>query len=134
MRPKTINIPELRRILDELLTHVQHVAGPNVPIDSDCYWDLPSPELWDVSKGIDKVDQIGSLGDDLSFPAVDDQDRGRWPIPEPDSCCFCAEVPRREGWSLTNSMQPTPPKNSGAADTRPLCRKTGALGRNHEIR
>ena len=67
MRPKTINIPELRRILDELLTHVQHVAGPNVPIDSDCYWELPSPELWNVSKEIDKVDQIGSLGDDLYF-------------------------------------------------------------------
>ena len=67
MRPKTINIPELRRILDELLTHVQRVAGPNVPIDCDCYWDLPSPALWDVSKGIDKVDQIGSLCDDLCF-------------------------------------------------------------------
>lgn len=66
-RPTTINIPELGRILNELLVHVERVAGPNVSIDSDPYWDLPSPEIWDVSKGIRTVDQVGSLGDDVHF-------------------------------------------------------------------
>jgi hypothetical protein len=66
-RPTTIDIPELRRIVNELLLHVERVAGQSVAIDSDFYWDLPSPEVWDVSKGIPKVDEVGSLGDDLEF-------------------------------------------------------------------
>ena len=66
IRPTTINIiPELRRIFNELLIHVERVAGPNLSIDSDLCWDLPSPEMWDVSKDIGKVDQVGSLGDDV---------------------------------------------------------------------
>jgi hypothetical protein len=66
-RPTTINIPELRRIVNELLLHAERLAGQSVAIDSDFYWDLPSPEMWDVSKDIPKVDQVGSLGDDLGF-------------------------------------------------------------------
>src|SRR5262245_17785824 len=66
-RPTTINIPELRRIINELLLHVERVAGPNLPIDPDFYWDLSSPEKWDVSKDIEKVRDVGSLGDDLEF-------------------------------------------------------------------
>ena len=66
-RPTSINVPELRRILNELLVHVERVAGPNVEIDSDFYWDLPNPEMWDVAKDIGRVDLVGSLGDDLYF-------------------------------------------------------------------
>ncbi len=67
IRPTTINVPELRRILNDLLIHVESVAGPTVTLDSDFYWDLPTPEMWDVSKDIAKVDLVGSLGDDLHF-------------------------------------------------------------------
>ena len=66
-RATAINIPELRRIVHELLLHVERVAGENVEIESDAYWDLPSPEIWDVSKDITKVDEVGSLGDDVQF-------------------------------------------------------------------
>jgi hypothetical protein len=65
-----ISIAELRSIVNDLLLHVERVAGPEVTIDSDFYWDLPSPELWDVSKNIPKVDEIGRLTDDLHFLRV----------------------------------------------------------------
>jgi hypothetical protein len=65
-----INVPELRRIINDLLTHVEKVAGPNISIDDDHYWDLPSPEMWDISKEIPKVDLVGSLTDDLHFLRV----------------------------------------------------------------
>jgi hypothetical protein len=62
-----INIPELRRIIDELLTHVERVAGPDIAIDADFYWELPSPEMWDTSQQIERVDSVGRLTDDLHF-------------------------------------------------------------------
>ena len=62
-----INVPELRKIVNELLTRVEQIAGPNVAIDTDHYWDLPSPEMWDLSAEIPKVDLVGSLADDLHF-------------------------------------------------------------------
>jgi hypothetical protein len=36
-------------------------------VPNDYYWDLPSPEIWDVLKDIEKVDHIGNLRDDLFF-------------------------------------------------------------------
>ena len=65
-----INIPELRDIINDLLTRIEIEAGPNVAIDNDFYWDLPSPEMWDTSKEIAKVDCVGSLKDDLHFLKV----------------------------------------------------------------
>ena len=63
----TINIPELRQILNDLLLHVERVAGTNVPIESDFYWDLASPAVWDVSQDVKIVNEIGRLTDDLQF-------------------------------------------------------------------
>ena len=65
--PIMINIPELRAIINDLLTRIEREAGPNVPIDTDYYWDLPSPEMWDMSSQISKVDEVGRLVDDLHF-------------------------------------------------------------------
>ena len=62
-----LNIPELRAIINDLLTRAEREMGPNVPIDTDFYWDLFSPELWDVSKKIESVEGIGRLSDDLHF-------------------------------------------------------------------
>ena len=62
-----INIPELRAIVNDLLTRIEREAGPNVPIDAAFYWELPSPEMRDMSSRISTVDLVGSLIDDLHF-------------------------------------------------------------------
>jgi hypothetical protein len=65
--PNMINISELRAIANDLLTRVEREIGPNVPIDSPFYWELPSPEMRDMSKKITTVDLVGSLTDELEF-------------------------------------------------------------------
>jgi hypothetical protein len=62
-----INIPELRAIVNDLLTRIEREVGPNVPIDTDFYWDLPSPEMWNMSAKITEVNEVGRLTDDLHF-------------------------------------------------------------------
>lgn len=74
-----INVPELRRIINELLTRVEEMHGPNVPIDADHYWDLPSPEMWDIPNPIVHVDHVGSLTDDLHFLRAMSDPRGEGP-------------------------------------------------------
>lgn len=63
----TINIPELRKIINALLVHAEKVNGPELSLNQDYYWDLPSPEIYDVKKEIKKIELIGSLCDDLEF-------------------------------------------------------------------
>jgi hypothetical protein len=68
--PYSINIAELRRIVDALLKRIEAQAGPEVIIDDEHYWDLPSPEVWDMATKPTEVDQVGSLADDLHFLRV----------------------------------------------------------------
>jgi len=63
----TIEIAELRRIVDALLAHVERVHGPEFKLDTDYFWDLGSPQMWNVGTEIVKVDEVGSLGDSWEF-------------------------------------------------------------------
>lgn len=62
-----VNIPELRRIVDGLLAHVEKVHGPEFRLEDDYFWDLNSNALYDMKKNIEKVDEVGSLGDSWEF-------------------------------------------------------------------
>ena len=68
--PYSINVAELRRIVDALLKRIEAQAGPEVIIDDEHYWDLPSPDVWDMATKPTEVDQVGSLADDLHFLRV----------------------------------------------------------------
>jgi hypothetical protein len=62
-----VNISELRRIVNDLLDHVESVSGPELRLDQDYYWDLDSEAMYDVSKNVSSVDLVGSLGDSWEF-------------------------------------------------------------------
>ena len=74
-----INIPELRRIINDLLSRAEDMHGPNLSIEDDHYWDLPSPEMWDISNRMSTVDHVGSLADDLHFLRAMSNPRGEGP-------------------------------------------------------
>lgn len=62
-----VNISELRSIVNELLDHVELVNGPELRLDEDYYWDLDSAVMYDVTKRVSHVEQVGSLGDSWEF-------------------------------------------------------------------
>lgn len=62
-----VNIGELRRIVNDLLDHVESVNGPELRLDQDYYWDLNSEAMYDVTKKVSNVDLVGSLGDSWEF-------------------------------------------------------------------
>ena len=62
-----VSIAELRRIVDGLLAHVEKVHGPEFRLEDDYYWELNSDVMYDMKKDIEKVDEVGSLGDDWEF-------------------------------------------------------------------
>lgn len=62
-----VSIGELRRIVNDLLDHVETVNGPELRLDQDYYWDLHSEVLYDVTKQVSNVDLVGSLGDSWEF-------------------------------------------------------------------
>ena len=63
----TIKIAELRRIVDALLVHAEKEHGPEVRLDQDYYWDLSGPKIYDTSKSLGDIKEVGSLGDDWEF-------------------------------------------------------------------
>jgi len=63
----TVNISELRRIVNGLLEHVEKVHGREFSLEDDYYWDLSSKAMYDIQKEIMKVDEVGSLGDSWEF-------------------------------------------------------------------
>ncbi|SFR94379.1 hypothetical protein SAMN05216570_0977 [Dyella sp. OK004] len=62
-----VNIGDLRRIVNDLLDHVESVNGPELRLDQDYYWDLGSEVMYDVTKQVANVDLVGSLGDSWEF-------------------------------------------------------------------
>jgi hypothetical protein len=62
-----VNIGELRRIVNDLLDHVESANGPELRLDQDYYWDLSSEAMYDVTKKVSNVDLVGSLGDSWEF-------------------------------------------------------------------
>jgi hypothetical protein len=62
-----ISIPDLRRIVDGLLAHVEKVHGSEFRLEDDYYWDLSSEVMYDLKNKIEKVDHVGSLGDSWEF-------------------------------------------------------------------
>jgi hypothetical protein len=62
-----VNIANLRHIVDQLLAHVEKVYGPEFRLQDDYYWSLNDATRYDMSKDIEKVDEVGSLGDSWEF-------------------------------------------------------------------
>jgi hypothetical protein len=62
-----VKISELRRIVNELLEHVEKVHGPDFRLEDDYYWDLNSDVIYDIKNEIEKVDEVGSLKDSWEF-------------------------------------------------------------------
>lgn len=67
LKHPVVNISELRRIVNDLLEHVESVNGPELRLDQDYYWDLDSQVMYDVTKQVSNVDLVGSLGDSWEF-------------------------------------------------------------------
>jgi hypothetical protein len=102
LKQPIVNISELRRIVDALLTHVEKVHGPEFRLENDYYWDLDSDVMYDMGKTINKVEETGSLGDDweflLNYERREHQ-RG-WTITDAHSCSATLALHRRESWRL----------------------------------
>lgn len=62
-----IHLGELRRIVNELLEHAERVHGPELTLDRDYYWTLPSDAAYDLSKPSPLAEEVGSLGDSWEF-------------------------------------------------------------------
>lgn len=62
-----VNISELRRIVNELLEHIEDVNGPDLRLELDYYWHLDSEVIYDVATPVSQVDLVGSLGDSWEF-------------------------------------------------------------------
>lgn len=62
-----INIGELRRIVNDLLDHVEAINGPELRLDQDYYWDVDSGLLYDMARDAPKTELVGSLGDSWEF-------------------------------------------------------------------
>lgn len=62
-----VNISDLRRIVNELLEHVEMVNGPELKLEQDYYWDLDSEAMYNITTGVPEVDLVGSLGDSWEF-------------------------------------------------------------------
>jgi len=62
-----VNIGELRRIVNGLLEHVERVNGPELRLEQDYYWDLNAGVVYDMTKTVDDLGEIGSLGDSWEF-------------------------------------------------------------------
>ena len=67
VKHSVVNVAELRRIVNELLEHVESVNGPEFQLDQDCYWDLDSKDMFDMKNEVTSVDLVGSLGDSWEF-------------------------------------------------------------------
>jgi hypothetical protein len=67
LKNPVLNISELRRIVNELLEHVEAVHGPELRLEQDYYWDLDSEVIYDFTTPISTVELVGSLGDSWEF-------------------------------------------------------------------
>ena len=63
----SINLAELRRIVDALLVNAEKEFGPEIPLDHDYYWDTSGPGIYDMSQPAPPNDEVGSLGDSWEF-------------------------------------------------------------------
>jgi len=62
-----LNIGELRRIINELLEHVEDVNGPNLRLEQDYYWCIDREVIYDFTTPVSQVTLVGSLGDSWEF-------------------------------------------------------------------
>jgi len=62
-----VNLGDLRRIINELLEHVEDVSGPNLKLEQDYYWCLDNEVAYDVTTPVLQVTLVGSLGDSWEF-------------------------------------------------------------------
>jgi hypothetical protein len=69
LKNPVVNISVLRRIVNELLEHVETMNGPELELDQDYYWDIGSDVIYDFTTTVSKVDLVGSLGDSWEFLA-----------------------------------------------------------------
>lgn len=62
-----IDIQQLRQVTIRLLDHLTETHGiKTVRIEQPYYWELPTPESFDIGKEPDKPN-VGSLADDWDF-------------------------------------------------------------------
>lgn len=67
VRHPVVNIGELRRVINDLLEHVESINGPELRLDRDYYWSLSSEAMFDLTKQVSRVEEVGSLGDSWEF-------------------------------------------------------------------
>lgn len=60
-----INIPELRKITNILLDHIQEMGGDSVDLPVDYYWHIPDEQIYNPNEDTDPSSfTIGQLTDD----------------------------------------------------------------------
>jgi hypothetical protein len=67
LRYPNVQLAELRRIINDLLEHVEQINGPEVVLEQDYYWDLNSEAAYSVTSEAPTSAGLGSLGDDWEF-------------------------------------------------------------------
>ena len=58
-----IAVDELRRIADQLLTHVESRAGRQIELEADFYWNVPDAVKYDQYEEPKELD-VGQLSED----------------------------------------------------------------------
>ena len=60
----TIDLEELRNLFNLLVTHIEQNVGMELDVHEDYYWNIPSPDRYDVYSNPDML-TVGQLTEDL---------------------------------------------------------------------
>ena len=61
-----ISVQELRTLLDRAVKAIEEAHGPNIELDSDYYWWIPDPGVYDPTRQPTGL-TLGRFSDELEF-------------------------------------------------------------------
>ena len=65
--PLQINVAELRRAFEVVLSHIESKTGPNVPLEVDYFWSVPGKDAFDVHRDPElTIGQVAESWDNLA--------------------------------------------------------------------
>lgn len=64
MDANTVEVGELREVMERILTAVERVHGSSIPLGEDYYWHLPVEDAYAMNT-TPKIREAGQISDDL---------------------------------------------------------------------
>lgn len=61
-----VRVDELRKIVEQLFTHLEETGREEFDLDKDYYWSIPKKTLYDPTKDVHEKLDMGQLSEDWS--------------------------------------------------------------------